>query len=91
MVDRLFGTIESSKGSEMPWDIKCFRGENAEQLVDYVILAEFDIDTGYSDSFKCNAHKVQEVQYGINIQVKFQDIKQIGLLNTCCLKVHIIV
>jgi hypothetical protein len=44
-MNRLFGVI-SSKDSNMPWDINSVRGDYAEPLVDYVVLAEFDIDTG---------------------------------------------
>jgi hypothetical protein len=46
MATRLFGQFQSNV-EVRDWFIKAIRGENLEPLVDFIILAEFDIDTGH--------------------------------------------
>lgn len=45
MAGRLFGNFEPSF-EDNRWSIRNKRNNNYEQLVDYIVLAEFDIDTG---------------------------------------------
>jgi hypothetical protein len=42
---KLFQNLEPSF-EDTKWKIKTTRGEQAEPLIDYIVLAEFDIDTG---------------------------------------------
>lgn len=45
MAAKLFSSFNPSF-EDSNWNIKSRRGSNCEPLVDYIILAEFDIDTG---------------------------------------------
>lgn len=45
MANKLFGNFEPSF-EDNRWNIKNKRSNKAEQLIDYIVLAEFDIDTG---------------------------------------------
>jgi hypothetical protein len=42
---KLFENLEPSF-EDTKWKIKATRGDQAEPLIDYIVLAEFDIDTG---------------------------------------------
>jgi hypothetical protein len=50
MAGRLFGNLEPSF-EDTKWKIRAKRGADAERLIDYIVLAEFDIDTGRSVPF----------------------------------------
>ena len=45
MAGKLFKNLELSF-EDTKWSIKATRGEEAEPLIDFIVLAEFDIDTG---------------------------------------------
>ena len=45
MAGKLFGNFEPSF-EDNRWSIENKRGSNCEPLIDYIVLAEFDIDTG---------------------------------------------
>lgn len=45
MAGRLFDNIDLNC-DDSQWKIKGIRGVDAEPLIDYIVLAEFDIDTG---------------------------------------------
>jgi hypothetical protein len=47
MAGRLFENLEPSF-EDTKWKVRGKRGADAERLIDYIVLAEFDIDTGES-------------------------------------------